>query len=161
VSLTQAKGGTARGDSCVAGTLHNGANEPLWTKCSRWGNALGHERAHVAGAIRTRPGAFNGGRMSEAVATAEISPESMLEHRAMLKNQIAEIQEQVKELDEGIKRDLGDGNHHVGRWSVTIGEKEVSRFDSTAFKKAHPDIASAFTKTKTETLYQVRELKSF
>lgn len=97
--------------------------------------------------------------MSEALAVDHATAD-LLEDRARIKAQIAELQEQVKRCDEEIKAELGDGNHQLGRWSVTIGTKEVSRLDTTALKKALPDIAREYTKTKTESLYQVRELKA-
>lgn len=97
--------------------------------------------------------------MSEAAATTPTA-ETFLEQRASLKDHISALQDQVKALDEEIKAELGDGNHQLGRWSVTIGTKEVSRLDTTALKKALPDIAREYTKTKTEALYQVRELKA-
>ena len=60
----------------------------------------------------------------------------------------------AKVFSEGIRNIQG------GKYALSITEKPRSSFDTTAFKKAHPELVSEFTKTSTSVYYDVENLES-
>ena len=58
----------------------------------------------------------------------------------------------AKVFSEGIRNIQG------GNYTLNITEKPRTAFDSTAFKKAHPELVSSFTKTSTSIYYEVGRL---
>ena len=61
-------------------------------------------------------------------------------------------------LDENVK---GNGLNGIagGGMLCTVKETTSARFDSTAFKKAHPELVSEYTKSTTSTTYEIKNIK--
>ena len=62
-------------------------------------------------------------------------------------------------LDEHIK---AQGNSRIagGGLIFSLSERTRGTFDSTAFKKDHPELAGQYTKTSTSVMYEVKEIES-
>ena len=60
-------------------------------------------------------------------------------------------------LDENVKA-KGLCGIQGGGFVFTMSERSYSRWDSTAFKRAYPELVSQFTKSSTSILYNVREV---
>ena len=91
---------------------------------------------------------------SEAVISAM---RQLVDAREMAKQAKALEDEAKNVLDENI-RQKGLNSVQAGRYVCTIKESKSSRFDSTGFKKAHPDIAQQFTKESISVTYSVKEV---
>lgn len=65
-----------------------------------------------------------------------------------LKAQIKVLEEQIKEREDTLKAKIGQHAimQHQGEKLFTWKTQTSSRFDSKAFKKAHPDLYKQFTK---------------
>lgn len=61
-------------------------------------------------------------------------------------------------LDENVK-DKGLRAVQGGGLICSVKETTSARFDTTAFKKAHPELVSQFTKNTTSTTYEIRNLR--
>lgn len=81
-----------------------------------------------------------------------------LTKRQMLKAQMEEMAARVKELEAGIEAELGNGCFHCNGYSITCGDKETTRFDTTKFKAEEPELYKAYCKTSTVHSFTVREL---
>ena len=75
-----------------------------------------------------------------------------------------ELSKAGKELEDDAKAVLDERVRKQGIKSVSIGsliltltETSSARFDSTAFKKAHPEIAQNFMKSSSSVVYSVKE----
>lgn len=61
-------------------------------------------------------------------------------------------------LDENVK-DKGLRGITGGGYLCSVKETTSARFDSTAFKKAHPELVPLFTKNSTSTTYEIKNLQ--
>lgn len=82
-----------------------------------------------------------------------------LEERQVLKTQIEEMNAKIKELEAGIEAEIGQGTFHCNGYSITCGDKETTRLDTTKFKTEQPDLYKSYCKTSTVHSFIVKELK--
>lgn len=67
-----------------------------------------------------------------------------------LKRMREELDAEIATLEDAIKASMGDQEQIIaGGYKITWKAITSSRFDSSAFKKANPDLAAAYTKTTT------------
>lgn len=67
-----------------------------------------------------------------------------------LKRMREELDAEIATLEDAIKASMGDSEQiTVGAFKITWKAITSSRFDSSAFKKANPDLAAQFIKTST------------
>ena len=91
--------------------------------------------------------------------TEIINAMKSLQHARDLSKEARELEDSAKAtLDANIKA-KGLCSVQGGGYICSIFEKTSSRFDTTAFKKAHPDLAGAFTKTSKSTVYELKNLQ--
>ena len=70
-----------------------------------------------------------------------------------------ELEDQAKSvLDEKV-RQQGLNSVQGGGLIFNISERESSRFDTTAFKKSHPELVSQFTKKTTSLIFDIKEME--
>ena len=69
---------------------------------------------------------------------------------------IEEAQQEAEALKDAIKAAMGDAETiTAGEYKITWKSVTSSRFDSTAFKKAMPELAERFTKSTTSRRFVV------
>ena len=75
-----------------------------------------------------------------------------------------DLAKQAKAMEASAKQALlaeakakGNNTIHSGGFICSITERASTRFDSTAFKKAHPDLAEQYTTSTTTTYFDVKE----
>lgn len=67
-----------------------------------------------------------------------------------LKAMREELDAEIATIEDEIKREMGDKETLIaGCFKITWKAITSSRFDSTAFKKANPELAAQYTKTTT------------
>lgn len=67
-----------------------------------------------------------------------------------LKAMREELDAEIAAIEDEIKQEMGDKETLIaGAFKITWKAITSSRFDSTAFKKANPELAAQFTKTTT------------
>lgn len=67
-----------------------------------------------------------------------------------LKRMREELDAEIAMLEDAIKASMGDAEQiTAGAFKITWKRITSSRFDSSAFKKANPDLAAQFIKTST------------
>lgn len=67
-----------------------------------------------------------------------------------LKRMREELDAEISTLEDAIKASMGDSEQiTAGAFKITWKSITSSRFDSSAFKKANPDLAAQFIKTST------------
>ena len=67
-----------------------------------------------------------------------------------LKRMREELDAEIATLEDAIKASMGDQEQVIaGAFRITWKSITSSRFDSSAFKKANPDLAAQFIKTST------------
>ena len=67
-----------------------------------------------------------------------------------LKRMREELDAEIATLEDAIKASMGDQEQVIaGAFRITWKAITSSRFDSSAFKKANPDLAAQFIKTST------------
>ena len=67
-----------------------------------------------------------------------------------LKAMREELDAEIASIEEEIKQEMGDKETMIaGAFKITWKAVTSSRFDSSAFKKANPELAAQFTKTTT------------
>ncbi|MBQ8617494.1 MAG: hypothetical protein IJ418_08245 [Clostridia bacterium] len=67
-----------------------------------------------------------------------------------LKRMREELEAEIDSLEDQIKAGMGDQEQIIaGGYKITWKAITSSRFDSSAFKKANPDLAAQFIKTST------------
>ena len=67
-----------------------------------------------------------------------------------LKRMREELEAEIDSLEDQIKASMGDSEQIIaGGYKITWKAITSSRFDSSAFKKANPDLAAQYTKTST------------
>lgn len=67
-----------------------------------------------------------------------------------LKRMREELDAEIATLEDAIKSSMGDSEQIIaGGYKITWKAITSSRFDSSAFKKANPDLAAQYTKTST------------
>ena len=67
-----------------------------------------------------------------------------------LKRMREELDAEIDSLEDQIKASMGDQEQIIaGGYKITWNAITSSRFDSSAFKKANPDLAAQFIKTST------------
>lgn len=89
--------------------------------------------------------------------TADTSIVVALESRDKLKAQHKELGEQIKEQEVAIKGYMGEHAVLLGQRGdklATWKTQQARRFDSTAFKKAHPDLHAEFTKVSESRVFR-------
>lgn len=75
---------------------------------------------------------------------------SKAEELKELKAMREELDAEIASIEEEIKQEMGDKEIMIaGAFKITWKAITSSRFDSTAFKKAMPELAAQFTKTTT------------
>jgi predicted phage-related endonuclease len=73
-----------------------------------------------------------------------------------LKRMAEELEAEITAIEDTIKAAMGEQEEIVaGEYKITWKPVTSSRFDSTAFKKAHADLADLFTKTTTTRRFTV------
>ena len=73
-----------------------------------------------------------------------------------LQTLIEEAEAEAEALKDQIKAEMGDREElRVGEYRVTYNTITSSRFDTTAFRKAMPDVAAKFTKSTTSRRFTV------
>ena len=86
-----------------------------------------------------------------------IAAMSELKESRELGKEVREMETHAKAvLDENVK-DKGLRGIQGGGLVFTMTERTSSRFDSKAFKEAHPELVSEFTKSSTSVFYDVKE----
>lgn len=93
---------------------------------------------------------------TKIITSAEVAEK--LNQRQALKAQIEAMTAQIKELEASIEKVTGCGTFHCNGFSITCGDKESTRFDTTRFKAEQPDVYKAYCKTSTVHSFTVREL---
>lgn len=83
---------------------------------------------------------------------------SALKERQNLKANVEAITERIKEIEANIEQAIGFGTFHCAGYSITCGDKETTRFDTTKFKAEQPEVYKAYCKTSTVHSFSVREL---
>ena len=67
-----------------------------------------------------------------------------------LKRMREELEAEIDSLEDQIKASMGDSEQIIaGGYKITWKAITSSRFDSSAFKKANPDLAAQYIKTST------------
>ena len=73
-----------------------------------------------------------------------------------LKRMQEELSAEIEAITDAIKAHMGDSEILLsGPWKVTYKPDTTSRIDTTALKKAMPDVAEQFTKTTTTRRFTV------
>lgn len=73
-----------------------------------------------------------------------------------LQNLIEEAQAEAETIKDAIKATMGDSEAlRAGEYTVTWKPVKTARIDTTALKKALPDVAQAFTRETTVRRFQV------
>ena len=76
--------------------------------------------------------------------------ESKCRELRQLQNLIAEAEQEAEAIKDTLKAHMGDSEElYAGEYMVTWRPVKSSRLDTTALRKALPDVAAAFTKTTT------------
>lgn len=76
--------------------------------------------------------------------------ESKAKELQELKRMREELDAEIATLEDAIKASMGDQEQVIaGAFRITWKAITSSRFDSSAFKKANPDLAAQFIKTST------------
>ena len=81
-----------------------------------------------------------------------------LQHARELSREAKNLEAHAKSALDEYVRSKGLSQIQGGGLSVSITEKQSSRFDTTAFKKAHPELVGQFTKSTTSTYYEIEEV---
>ena len=75
---------------------------------------------------------------------------SKAEELKELKAMREELDAEIAAIEDEIKQEMGDKETLIaGAFKITWKAITSSRFDSTAFKKANPELAAQYTKTTT------------
>lgn len=85
--------------------------------------------------------------------------EDLLSARAMAKAEADAADTRRKQYDAQIEELVGFGCHQVGGYSITVSDTTEDRFDSTRFKKEHPEMVEAYTDTRPKHVFKIIELK--
>lgn len=76
--------------------------------------------------------------------------ESKAKELQELKRMREELDAEIATLEDAIKASMGDQEQVIaGAFRISWKAITSSRFDSSAFKKANPDLAAQYTKTST------------
>ena len=74
-----------------------------------------------------------------------------------LKTMKEELENEIAAIEDALKAAMGDKEEmFCGEYKLTYQTVSTSRFDSTAFKKEHADLAAAYTKSTTYRRFSVR-----
>ncbi len=86
-----------------------------------------------------------------------INAMKMLKQAREMSSEAKELEQLARAtLDENVK-DKGLSGICGGGLVFSMKERSSSRFDTTAFKKAHPELVCEFTKTSFSTIYEIKE----
>lgn len=77
-----------------------------------------------------------------------------------LGREVQEMEKHAKEILNERVRDNGLPGIQGGGLVFTMTKRTTSRFDDTAFKEAHPELVSEFTKSSTSVMYEIKEAAS-
>ena len=69
-----------------------------------------------------------------------------------------ELEDEAKTVLDAQVRQQGIKSVRGGSLLLTLTESTTNRFDSTAFKKAHPDMATEFMKSSSSVRYDIKEV---
>lgn len=83
---------------------------------------------------------------------------SLIEQRQAIKEKIEEAELKCKAVDKQIEDALGAGTHHIGIYSVQSIDADYTTFDSTKFKKEHPEFIEKYNKTSKRHTFKITEL---
>jgi putative phage-type endonuclease len=84
--------------------------------------------------------------------------EQLVEEIQSLKNQIKQLEELKNEKENKLKEAIGEFETAiVGRFKVTWKNVTTNRFDSTTFKKEHPDLYKKFLKSSVYRKFTIKE----
>ena len=76
--------------------------------------------------------------------------ESKCRELRQLQNLIAEAEQEAEAIKDTLKAHMGDSEElYAGEYMVTWGPVKSSRLDTTALRKAMPEVVERFTKTTT------------
>ena len=74
-----------------------------------------------------------------------------------LKTMKEELENEIAAIEDALKAAMGEQEEmFCGEYKLTYQTVTSSRFDSTAFKKEHADLAAAYTKSTTYRRFSVR-----
>ncbi|MBE5766795.1 MAG: hypothetical protein E7335_06505 [Clostridiales bacterium] len=74
-----------------------------------------------------------------------------------LKTMKEELENEIAAIEDILKAAMGEKEEmFCGEYKLTYQTVSTSRFDSTAFKKEHADLAAAYTKATTYRRFSVR-----
>ena len=74
-----------------------------------------------------------------------------------LKTMKEELENEIAAIEDALKAAMGEQEEmFCGEYKLTYQTVSTSRFDSTAFKKEHADLAAAYTKSTTYRRFSVR-----
>ena len=74
-----------------------------------------------------------------------------------LKTMKEELENEIAAIEDALKAAMGEKEEmFCGEYKLTYQTVSTSRFDSTAFKKEHADLAAAYTKSTTYRRFSVR-----
>ena len=82
----------------------------------------------------------------------------LIQKRQAFIEQVKALEETRKSIDVRIEAFLGPGTHRIGSYSVIIQDTTENRFDTTAFKKAHPELVEEFNKTGNKHIFRIVEV---
>ena len=104
-------------------------------------------------------------KVSTDTQIPETQDETIINAMKALQN-ARELSKQARTLENDAKPVLDENVKGKGLQGITGGglvcsmkETTSARFDSTAFKKAHPELVPQFTKTTTSTTYEIKNLQ--
>ena len=74
-----------------------------------------------------------------------------------LKTMKEELENEIAAIEDALKAAMGEQEEmFCGEYKLTYQTVSTSRFDSTAFKKEHAELAAAYTKATTYRRFSVR-----
>ena len=74
-----------------------------------------------------------------------------------LKTMKEELENEIAAIEDALKAAMGEQEEmFCGEYKLTYQTVSTSRFDSTAFKKEHAELAAAYTKSTTYRRFSVR-----
>ena len=74
-----------------------------------------------------------------------------------LKTMKEELENEIAAIEDALKAAMGEQEEmFCGEYKLTYQTVSTSRFDSTAFKKEHADLAAAYTKSTTYRRFSVK-----
>jgi predicted phage-related endonuclease len=85
---------------------------------------------------------------------------NLLDQRKAISDIIDSAQKEKDKLNKDIEDRAGSGTHQYGKWKVSISDFTKSTFDTSSFKKDHPDMVGSYLKETTVHQMRVEERKT-